>query len=104
MPEFGSSAVPVVPNESRVRGRLVRIIAEPGGGGSVWEIAVGQAHDIGGLPNFAKAYIGQTIQVYVHHQLQHRVAEGGVLEARIAFRGDERAGRFILIEDDVRGV
>ena len=99
---FGPSAVPVVPNASRVRGKLVRITPEPGGRGSVWEIAVHEAGDIEGMPNFARDQVGQTIQVYVHPQLQHDLAQADQCEARVAFRGDERGGRFVLVEDDVR--
>lgn len=100
--EFQPSGVPVVPNASRVRGRLVRIKREPGARGSVWEITVDEARDVEGLPNFAQAHVGKIIQVYVHQELHHDLAERDSLEARIAFRGDERGGRFVLIEDDVR--
>ena len=101
MPEFQRSGVPVVPNASKVRGSLVRIKPEPGGRGSIWEITVDEARDIEGLPNFARAHIGEMIQVYVHQELLHKLAESDELEARIAYRGDERGGRFVLIEDDV---
>lgn len=102
MTAFQSSGVPVIPNASKVRGRLIRIKPELGGRGSVWDIEVADAHDVEGLPNFAQAYVGKAIKVYVNTQLQHDLAESDELEARIAFMGDERGGRFVLIEDDVR--
>ncbi len=102
MSGFQPSGVPVVPNASQVRGRLLRIKPEPGARGFVWEIAVYEARDIEGLPNFAKAHVGKIIQVYVHQESHRDLAEADSVEARIAFRGDERGGRFVLIEDDVR--
>ena len=48
--------------------------------------------------------MGKTIQVYVHPRLQSALAEKDILEARVAFRGDERGGRFVLTEDQVRKV
>ncbi len=98
------SAVPVIPNCSRVRGRLVQIRSEPGGDGSEWEILVQEAGDIENLPNFVKAHVGERIRVYVHQQLKHNFTEKELLEARVAFRGDERGGRFVLIGDDARRV
>jgi len=98
------SGVAVIPNASRVRGRVLRVSAEPGGHGSVWDIAVETAHDIEGFPNFVKDHVGKTIQVYVHPRLQSALAEKDILEARVAFREDERGGRFVLTEDQVRKV
>ncbi|MBI1743122.1 hypothetical protein HYR54_08665 [Candidatus Acetothermia bacterium] len=91
---------PVTPNASRVRGQLVRIVPDPSGRGSLWEIAIDRAQDVEGLPNFAQAYVGKTIQVYVHPELKLVLNIGDTLQARIAFRGDERGGQFVLIEDD----
>lgn len=102
MPGHQPAGVPVVPNASQVRGRLIRIKPEPGERGSVWEIAVEEARDVEGFPNFAQAHVGQIIQVYVHPSIQHELAETDRMEARLAFRGDERGGRFVLIDDDVR--
>lgn len=93
---------PMVPNASRVRGRLIGIEPEPDGNGANWEIALDEAQDVDGLPNFARAYTGQVIQVYVHPELQTDVSEKDRLEARVSYRGDERGGRFALVEDDVR--
>ena len=92
----------VVPNASRVRGRLVQVQPEPDGYGSVWEVAVDESLDIDGLPNFTRAHVGKTIPVYVHPELEHELTEKDKMEARVTFRGDERGGRFVLTEDDVR--
>ncbi len=102
MPEFQRSGVPVVPNASLVRGRVERIAPEPGGRGSVWDIAVEKSDDVDGMPNFTRAHVGQTIQVYVHPQLSHTVAQEDSIAARVAYRGDERGGRFVLVDDHVQ--
>ena len=104
MAESRLSGVAVVPNASRVRGRLLRVSTESGSHGSVWDIAVEAAHDIEGLPNFVKDHVGKTIQVYVQPHVQSKLAEKDTLEARVAFRGDERGGRFVLSADKARKV
>jgi hypothetical protein len=93
---------PVVPNASRVRGRLVHIRPDPGGDGSIWELAVAEALDIDDLPNFVAKATGQTISVYVPAGLRAALHEADLIEARVAYRGDQRGGRFALVEDDVR--
>lgn len=102
MSEFHPSSVRVVPNASVVRGKLLRIRPEASGRGSVWEIIVDEAQSVEGLPNFVQSHIAQTIEVYVHPELRHDLAEMDAIEARVAYRGDERGGRFVLIEDDAR--
>jgi hypothetical protein len=96
------SRVPVVPNESTVRGRIVGVRPEPDGHGSVWNVAVAEAHRVGDLPNFAQDRVGGTIHVYAHPQVNLRLTEADEVEARVAFRGDERGGRFVLVGDDAR--
>jgi len=93
------AGVGVVPNASQVCGTLVRVSSD--GNGSLWKIAVDETRDVDGMPNFAKAYVGDTIQVYVHPHLRADVTERGRVQARVAFRGDERGGQFVLVEDDV---
>ena len=89
----------VVPNESKVRGRLLSIKPETGGEGSVWEIAVEKAEDVGDKPNFAKSHVGETISVYVNPEDEHSIAEQDEIEAHISYRGDEHGGRFALSGD-----
>lgn len=101
MLRFQPAAVPVVPNASMVRGKLLRIKPEPDGQGAVWEIRVDEARDVQHYPNFAESYVGEIIPVYVHEELQNALAEQDMLEARIAFRGGEHGGRFVLTEDDM---
>jgi hypothetical protein len=96
------AGVSVVPNASRVRGQLVRIAPDRGGRGSFWKVAVRETHDIPGMPNFAAAHVGKTINIYVHPELKSALKKGDDLEARVAYRGDERGGLFALVEDDVR--
>lgn len=97
-----SAEAHVTPNASKVRGKLISIKPEPDGYGSNWEIEVDHADNVGNLPNFARSHVGQIISVYVHPELKHDLMEKDKLEARVTYRGDERSGRFALIEDDVR--
>jgi len=92
----------VKPNASKVRGEIISIRPEPDGFGSNWKIAVAEAKDVDNLPNFARPYVGQIISVYIHPELKHNLSEKDQLEARVTYRGDERGGRFALVEDDVR--
>lgn len=99
---YGSpAAVPVAPNASQVRGIVARVTPEGDGCGSLWEIAVDETRDVDGMPNFAQPYVGTTIQTYIHPRLQTDVREKDRVQARVAFRGDARGGRFVLIDDDV---
>jgi len=91
----------VVPNASRVEGKLLAIEPEPDGVGSIWKIAVERAYDVEGLPNFAQSYAGSTIEVYVRPRLKSGLRAGERLRARVTYRGDERGGRFALAADDV---
>jgi hypothetical protein len=102
MTEFKRAGISAVPNASRVRGQLLRISSDTGGRGSFWEIAVHEASDVPGMPNFAAAHIGKTITVYVHPELKHGFKQGDAVEAQVAYRGDERGGQFALVEDDVQ--
>ncbi len=95
------TGVPVVPNASQVRGTLAHVTPEGDGCGSVWEIAVDETRDVDGMPNFAQPYVGATIQTYIHPRLQTDVQEKDKVQARVAFRGDARGGRFVLIDDDI---
>src|SRR5262249_33094163 len=52
---------PVVPNAFRLRGRVTRLQAEADRSGSVWDVAVAEAADISGSPNFGKSYVGKTL-------------------------------------------
>lgn len=103
---FGThpTRVSVVPNASRVRGTLLAVRPNVSGRGYLWDIAVEQTFDVEGLPNFVAPQVGKTIHAYVHPRLRSPVHTGEALEARIAFRGDERGGRFVLVEDDVRPI
>ncbi len=92
---------PVVPNASLVFGVLARIRPAPGGD-CVWEIDVTEARDVEGLANFVAPYRGKQLAVHVRAGLVSPVRELDVIEARVAFRGDERGGRFVLVGDNVR--
>jgi hypothetical protein len=96
-----ASSVPVIPNAALVRGKLISVKARPEGG-SDFDIVVDNAFDVPGYPNFVRSYIDQTIRVSVHPGLQHTLKENDSLEARVAYRGDERDGRFTLVEDHLR--
>lgn len=89
-------AVRVVPNESKVQGRLISIKPEADGDGSVWEIALEKAEDVDDKPNFAKSHVGETIHVYVNPEDEHSIAEQDEIEANVSYRGDEHGGMFTL--------
>jgi hypothetical protein len=91
----------VIPNAALVRGKLISVKVRPDGG-SDFDIIVDKAFDVSGYPNFARSYIGQTIWVSVQPGLQHALQESDSIEARVAYRGDERGGRFTLVEDYLR--
>lgn len=92
------SGVPVIPNASVVRGRIVDVKPEPDGYGSVLGIAVDEARCLDGMADFVGEHVGETIRVYAHPELQVGVVEGAEIETRVTFRGDERGGRFALID------
>jgi len=96
-----SAGISVVPNASNVRGTLERVTPESDGYGAVWEIAVDETCDVDGLPNFAQPYVGAMIQAWVHPQLHTNIREKDKVQARVAYRGDARGGRFVLINDDI---
>jgi hypothetical protein len=96
------AAAPVVPNASVVEGKLLKIIPEPDGNGEVWDVAVERAAAAPPLPNFAQPYEGKTVQVYVHPDFKHSLQANDPVEARVAYRGDERGGRFVLQDDAAR--
>jgi hypothetical protein len=98
------SAIPVVPNASLVRGRLLSVKPWPGGPGTEWAIVVDGAQDVAGLPNFVRDYVGKTINVRVRSEIKPPVPEHHSLEARIAYRGDERGGLFTLVGNEAREV
>jgi hypothetical protein len=102
MSGFKHAAVSVVPNASRVRGQLLHIGPDRGGRGSLWEVKVKEARDVPGMPNFAVAHVGKAINIYVHPELKSPLKAGDTLEARVAYRGDERGGEFAIVDDDVR--
>lgn len=101
MPDGPSHQSRVVPNAGYVVGSLRRIVADPDGG-SVWTIAVEETRDIGNHPNFAKDRAGAALDVYVGPGLKKAFHEGDRIQARVVYRGDERGGRFALVDDDVK--
>jgi len=95
-------SVPVVPNVAVVRGNFIGTEPSLDGDGSTWKIAVEESRDVEGMPNFVHPQVGKTIQVFVgsKHPLDFGVNDA--LEARVAYRGDERGGRFVLMGSDIR--
>jgi hypothetical protein len=93
--------VNVAPNESKVRGKIVKIEPGPEGVGSIWRIEVTETQDVNNLPNFARRHIGKVISVFVHPEMKKEVRESDLIEAQISFQGDERGGAFFLINDNV---
>jgi hypothetical protein len=97
-----SAAVPVVPNESLVRGKVMSIKQDAGAGGAEWQVTIKETRPVGNSPDFVQAYIGKTISVFVARGAAGAVAENDMIEAHLAYRGDERGGRFVLVGDGVR--
>lgn len=104
MPENKPPGVPVVPNQSIVQATIVQISRDPNGAGWVWQLTVLAAWDVKGYPNFVKAYVGKHIEVYVQETVKVKLSENDSFQARIAYRGDERGGRFTLIESGIRKI
>jgi hypothetical protein len=100
MSPLQKSAVSVQPNEARIRGKIVGV--KPDGAGSSWEVALEEVRDVEGMPNFAQSEVGKKIKVYAHPEIETDLTPGDAFEAKIAFRGDERGGRFVLAHDDFR--
>ena len=101
MLEMGPLPVAAAPNLAEVRGRLLCIRPEQDGPGTVWEIAVDDAQDVEGLPNYARPYLGKTIAAYAHAQLRSDVREQQPFRAHIAYRGGANGGRFVIVEDAI---
>jgi hypothetical protein len=93
--------VPAAPNESKIRGEILKIQRGPDGPGYIWEVKVNESEDSGGARNFARAYVGKPISIYIHPDMKKKFKENDSIEARIFFQGDERSGAFFLIDDDV---
>ncbi len=101
MDESKSYGVPAAPNESVVRGRVLRVQPAPGGTGTVWDVELEEAECVGDLANLAQSRVGECISIYVHPDLKVEIKEGDLIEARIFFEGDERGGVFFLKGQDV---
>lgn len=93
--------VPAAPNESIACGKLVEIGAGPDGMGSIWTVHVDEARDVGGLPNFTREHVGETITIYVHPDMKKEFKAGDTVEVNISFQGDERGGAFFLLGEKV---
>jgi hypothetical protein len=91
-----------MPNAGRIRGQVVGIQPEADGFGSTWEVSVQDVQDVPGFANFARNYLGRTLELFVHPGLKDRAAVHDNIAAKIAFRGDERGGRFVVLDDDLR--
>ena len=94
--------VNVAPNESKIRGKIVKIDPGPEGLGSIWTIEVSETEDIDNLPNFARRHVGKLIPVLIHPEMKKEIKESDLIEAHITFQGDESGGEFFLIDDNVR--
>jgi hypothetical protein len=84
------SGVGSVPNAARIRGRCPE--GAPASG--PWKVHVDAADDTEGQPNFAKDYVGKTIELTVSGS-GPALAPNEPFEAVVSFRGDERGGSFV---------
>jgi hypothetical protein len=70
------------------------------GEGADWKLEVAAVEDVPGARNFARGRAGSVIDLFVP-SLPPGVdfAVGDVIRARVSFQGDERGGRFVLVDD-----
>ncbi|HKV11830.1 MAG TPA: hypothetical protein VJ725_27035 [Thermoanaerobaculia bacterium] len=102
MDEPENFRVPAAPNESVVRGRVVRIRPTPEGLGAIWDVELKEAEEVENLANLARSRVGETVSIYIHPDLKVKIRVEDFIEARILFQGDERGGAFFLKGQDVR--
>jgi hypothetical protein len=95
--------VPTAPNESWVSGRVLDIRPDPTsfrGEGADWKLEVAAVEDVPGMRNLARGRAGSVIDLFVPSLPPGlEVATGDVVRARVSFQGDERGGRFVLVDD-----
>jgi hypothetical protein len=91
-----------MPNAARIRGKILHILPEADGFGAIWEVAIRDVQDVPGFTNFARSYRGDTVSLFVNPGLQARATAHDRIAAKVAFRGDERGGRFVVLDDDLR--
>jgi hypothetical protein len=108
LPRPGPTArVPTAPNESWVHGRVLEIHPDPTsfrGEGADWKLEVAAVEDVPGARNFARGRAGSAIDLFVPSLPPGlNVAVGDVIRARVSFQGDERGGRFVLVDDLRKG-
>jgi hypothetical protein len=94
-------SVSAAPNESVVRGKVLRVQPAPGGIGTVWDVDIQEAEGVGNLANLARSRVGECLPIYIHPDLNVEIREGDIIRARIFFEGDERGGVFFLKGEDV---
>ena len=102
MKDYEPDAVRAAPNESKIRGRLIKVAPGPEGVGQVWRVQVDESEDLGKTADFARGLPGKEISVLVHPYLKKKYSESDLIEARISFQGDERGGAYFLMGEDVR--
>jgi hypothetical protein len=98
---FKPARAPVIPNSGRISGEIVQIQPEADGFGSTWEVSVRDVEDVPGFTNFARSYLHGTLALYVHPGLQDWAVVHDHIVAKVTFRGDERGGRFVVVDDDL---
>jgi hypothetical protein len=95
--------VPTAPNENWVRGRVLDIRPDPTsfrGEGADWKLQIDAVEDVPGARNFARRRAGSVVDLFVPSLPPGlAVAVGDVIRARVSFQGDERGGRFVLVDD-----
>ena len=74
------------------------------GEGADWELEVTAVEDVPGARNFARDRAGSVLDLFVPSQPPGlNVVVGDIIRARVAFQGDERGGRFVLVDDLQKG-
>jgi hypothetical protein len=90
-----------------VHGRILDIRPDPTsfrGEGADWKVEVAEVEDVAGARNFARGRAGSVIDLFIPSLPPgFDVAVGDVICARVSFKGDERGGRFVLVDDLRKG-
>jgi hypothetical protein len=93
----------MAPNESWVHGRVLDIRPDPTsfrGEGADWKLQVLAVEDLPAARNFVRGHVGSVIDLFVPSLPPGLgFAVGDVIRARVSFQGDERGGRFVLVDD-----
>ncbi len=94
-------SAPVAPNESIIRGKIIRVGQLPDNAGSTWDVMVKETESVDNQLNFTQSRVGKSLLIYVQPKLAARFNAGDFIEAHVFCQGDERGGDFFVKDDRV---